>query len=238
MKKWHVCILILTTIFACSATAVSEAATIAVEGDGSWTQQESGFFTIANNGLTADAGQMWGISNGGQNRQGIIYKSYSDAVAGSSLPSTIQQGTYVLETRIGSNGLGGNNWIGIANQTGTNSSFGAVAGFFTTVAANATGTKQNMFNEFIDIPGVGYATSAPDPADDAFATWTFTWEVDAGSSVIGSDPNLGFYVKTGNGGGNGFWDNSELTFTPVPEPSSALLLSTFGFAIFIRSRKS
>ncbi|MDP4624323.1 MAG: PEP-CTERM sorting domain-containing protein [Akkermansiaceae bacterium] len=93
-----------------------------------------------------------------------------------------------------------------------------------------------MYTEFNNIAGVTYtAPTEAAPANQTFTTWTFKWEIAAGSAVIGTTPNFGIYTKTG-GNGAAFWDDSTLTYA-VPEPSSvALLFGGIGMLALIRRR--
>ena len=225
--------LALAASLTCALSA--SAATVTIQNDSTWTLQDNGFYTSSNNGLDALAGNMWGVSNNNNNVQGLIYKTFGDAFGG-----TIQAGTYTLVMNVGDNGNGGNDTKadGILTGAGSNGGFGVAAGFFYTVnGTNANGTKNNMHTEFNTVSGVTFsANTTAAPVDDAFVQWTLTWEIAEGSSVIGTDPFLGFYTKTGNGGGNGFHDDADLSFVPVPEPSSFALLGIGGL-MMARRRK-
>lgn len=238
MKKKHHSLAVLSLI-AISTTA--QAATVSVPlGNNAGEvglQVGAGAFNTTKDNLDAEAGKLWGVSNS-NDVAGMLYVTYS-AVADSTLPATIQAGTYTFSARIGNGNVfafAGLNDI----SAGTNTDGGSVAGFFTTLATGAGGAnsasadanKNNMYTEFNNIAGVTYtAPTEAAPTDglgnvaaaNNWVTWTFTWEVAEGSSVIGSDPYFGVYTRTG-GNGAAFWDDSTLSFDPVPEPSAAALL--------------
>lgn len=207
----------------------ADAQTVSVPiGDGALPNQiGDGFVTAADNGgLLPETGSMWGVTNNTGNRFGLIYDSYSNIAAG-TLPSTIQAGRYVFTARVGNNGLGGGGFAGLNDiSIGTSTAKGLVAGFFSTVVndnggnrVDAQSTKNNMSTEWNGLPSVGY-TPPPEanPGEDAFTTWTFTWDVAADSPLIGTNPNFGVFTRTGNTGGNGFWDDSTLTYTINTDP--------------------
>ena len=182
------------------------------------TEIEAGAFNLTKDGLDAETGQLWGVSNSA-NRDGILYSTYS-SIAGSTLPTTLQAGTYTFKARIGTGTpltFAGLNDI----STGVNTDRGNVAGFFSTLDANAEAVKNKMVTEFNTLNGVTYIppTEAA-PAATSFTTWTFTWIIEEGSPIIGTNPFFGVYTKTGpGGGGDGFWDDSTLTYSDeVPEP--------------------
>jgi hypothetical protein len=221
------------------AAASANPVTVTIGDTALPNQIGDGFKTAANGGLSAENGSMWGVSNSNSNRFGLIHDTYSN-IAGETLPSTIQPGTYVLTARVGSNGSGGGGFADLNTPTATNASKGLVAGFFYTVINESGGdrtdaekTKNNMFNEWNGLPSVIY-TPPPEarPTVHTFTTWTFTWTIAPDSPLIGTNPNFGVYTKTGAGGGNGFWDDSTLSYsvntaTPVvtsftASPSSIL----------------
>ncbi|MGJ8642710.1 MAG: PEP-CTERM sorting domain-containing protein [Luteolibacter sp.] len=231
-----------------ASTAISSAATVVVAiGDGTGevgTQVGAGAFNGSKNGLNAEADQLWGVSNG-NDVAGMLYFSYS-SLAGSTLPATIQAGTYTFSARIGNDT---NNFAGLNDiSSSTNTDAGSVAGFFTTLAtgsggansASATANKNNMYTEFNAVAGVTYtAPTEANPGNAAFTTWTFTWEVAEGSSVIDSDPYFGVYTRTGAAAGtnSGFWDDSDLTFDAIPEPSAFALLGLGLAGSLVRRRR-
>ncbi|VGO13223.1 Arylsulfatase [Pontiella desulfatans] len=181
----------------------------------SGTQVESGAFNASKNGLDALCGTLWGVANTA-NRDGMLYWTYSD-LAGTTLPDTIQPGIYTFTATIGNNGDGAG-FSGLNDiSSGTNTDGGSVAGFFATApGSDAETSKNNMLTEFNGLSGVTYMPpSGPDPATDAWTTWTFAWTVAEGSPVVGTDPFFGVYTKTGIDGGNGFWDDSVLGYTPA-----------------------
>ena len=75
--------------------------------------------------------------------------------------------------------------------------------------------------------GVTFSSGAtPAPADDSGTSWTFTWEIAAGSSVIGQTGYVGAYFDTTDNFTSGSIDDGQLTFVAaatVPEPSSLIL---------------
>jgi hypothetical protein len=171
---------------------------------------------------------LWGVSNKNA-ASGILYTTYSNIVGSSS--ATIQAGTYTLELQIGNGNV--YDFTGLNDiSSGSNTDLGAVAGFFSTVGASAEATKNNMYEEFNGIDGVTYSVSTPSsPVDgltDAQAatnwtTWTFTWDVAEGSSVIGSNLYFGVYAKVSNSAA--FFDDSTLSFTAaIPEPATIGML--------------
>lgn len=230
-----------TLLFTSAFLVPVSAATVNVAiGDGGLSTSVGGGFTSAsNNGLSAENGDMWGLTSGGGNNYGLIYDSYS-SLAGGTLPATIQVGTYTFEARVGNNGVGGNGFSGLNDLTvAGNASLGLVAGFFVTAEADAQDTKNNMYFEWNSLASVSYSQpTGGNPAEDTWTTWTFTWEIDSGSPVIGTNPNFGVYTKTGGGGGNGFWDDSTMTFTAVPEPSTSLIGALFGLGLLRRRRRA
>jgi hypothetical protein len=182
-----------------------------------WTQQGDG---VGNNpvkdNLTADdSSALWGVSNGAD-KQGLLYEDYT-SIAGTNLPSTIQAGTYTLALRIGNGDA--YDFTGLNDiSTNTNTEIGAVAGFFATVGADAQASKNNMYTEFNEVSGVTYtAPTEADPVDLTWTTWTFTWVIDAGSPVIGSNPDFGVYNRTGgtDNYGAAFFDDSILSYVPA-----------------------
>lgn len=195
-------------------TGVAQAADAPVAIGEAGTKVGAGIVKTTKNSLNAEAGKMFGVGNS-SDVAGMVYFNYS-TLAGSTLPGTIQPGVYTFSARVGKDGnlvYSGLNDI----STGTNSLGGSVAGFFTTLnASDVTVTKNNMYTEFNAISGVAYtAPTEADPADNAWTTWTFTWIVAEGSPVIGTDPYFAVYTRTGaGGGGNGYWDDSILTFIP------------------------
>ncbi|VGO13224.1 hypothetical protein PDESU_01778 [Pontiella desulfatans] len=211
-----------------SATAASVNVPLGNDPGEVGTQVGAGAYTTTKNGLDAEAGKQWGVANS-TTVAGMLHVPYS-TIAGTTLPPTIQAGTYTLSARIGNNGDNGG-FAGLNDlSTGINTNRGCVAGFFTTLTGAGTGTgavaqnaandsKNNMYTEFNAVSGVTYTPPAEaEPATDAYTTWTFTWAVDEGSPVIGTDPYFGVYTKIGDtviAGGNGFWDDSTLAYTPV-----------------------
>lgn len=246
-KKMNLPSVIATSLFATSAISSAATVTFAI-GAGAGevgTQVGAGAFNNTKNGLSAEAGQLWGVSNG-TNVAGMLYVTYS-SLAGSTLPATIQAGTYTFSARIGNDN---NNFAGLNDiSSSTNTDAGSVAGFFTTLAtgsggansASADANKNNMYTEFNAVAGVTYtAPTEADPGNATFTTWTFTWEVAEGSSVIGTDPNFGVYTRTGDAAGtnSGFWDDSTLSFDAVPEPSAFALLSFGTAGLLVRRRRN
>jgi hypothetical protein len=75
------------------------------------------------------------------------------SIAGTTLPSTIQAGTYTLELRVGNGNV--YDFTGLNDiSADTNTDIGAVAGFFATVGSDAQASKNNMVTEFNGISGV------------------------------------------------------------------------------------
>jgi arylsulfatase A-like enzyme len=186
------------------------AATVVVDVGERGTQIEAGAFNTTKNGLNAENGTLWGVSNT-EDKDGMLYFSYSE-LAGTTLPATIQAGSYTFSGRIGYDGIG--SFVGLNEiDSGVNTARGAVAGFFSTLSADAQTAKNNMYTEFNGISGVSYiAPVEAAPGTDAWTTWTFIWEVEEGSPVIGTNPYFGVYVQTGSGG-SAFWDDSTLYYT-------------------------
>uniref|UniRef100_UPI003566804E sulfatase-like hydrolase/transferase n=1 Tax=Pontiella sp. TaxID=2837462 RepID=UPI003566804E len=146
-------------------------------------------------------------------RDGLYYFTYSD-LAGAGLPSTIQPGTYLLSARVGATDIA-DGFVGLNDISGGgNTDQGCVAGFFSTLSDDAETAKNNMVAEFNALSGVNYYPPTEDNPDSfSFTTWTFLWTVETGSPVVGTDPFFGVYTKLGPGGGNGFWDDSTLSFS-------------------------
>ncbi|WP_372846200.1 Ig-like domain-containing protein, partial [Pontiella sp.] len=220
-KQWFGMMTVLAGGLLVGSASASTVAVPLGNGTGeSGTQVGAGAFNTVKNGLSAQAGTLWGVANTAD-VAGMLYATYSD-VAGAELPGTIQAGIYTFTAAVGNNGDGAS-FAGLNDlSSGTNTAQGVVAGFFTTLqtgtgAANsdkADANKNNMHTEFNAVSGVTYTPpTEADPGNDAWTTWTFTWEVAEGSPVIGTDPYIGVYVRTGaNGGGNGFWDDSTLAY--------------------------
>jgi hypothetical protein len=152
----------------------------------------------------------------------IFYARYSDLVAGSDLPSTIQPGTYTLFARIGSIGSEGSGFPGLNDITaGTNDTEGAVAGFFCTeqsgsvdAVQKAENMKNAMYIEFNSLSGITYTQpTEADPIGQTFGTWTFVWTVAADSPLVGTDPFFGTYVEYYDSNG-AYFDDSLLEFEP------------------------
>ncbi|MGJ8677717.1 MAG: sulfatase-like hydrolase/transferase [Akkermansiaceae bacterium] len=159
---------------------------------------------------TGETGQRWGVSNS-VTRDGLLYFTYSN-LAGTTLPSTIQPGTYTFSARIGSSTL---TFPGLNNlSSGTNTSVGCVAGFFTSLVSDAEAVKNTMVSAFNNQTGVTYVQpNENDPAASSYTTWTFTWFIEPGSPTVGTDPYFGVYTKIGTSGGAGLWDDSSLAYS-------------------------
>jgi hypothetical protein len=195
----------------------SEETNVPIDGNiNGWTTQGAGAANLSKDNLTADDGvAMWGVSSD-SDAKGLLYEDYA-SIAGTNLPSTIQAGTYTLLLRIGAGSV--NDFIGLNDICDdTNADRGAVAGFFVTVGSDAEASKNNMYTEFNGVSGVTcIAPTEADPADKTWTTWTFTWVIQEGSSVIGSNPYFGVYARSGSADGYGaaFFDDSTLGYTPV-----------------------
>jgi hypothetical protein len=222
---------------------IASADVIVIHGDAAtdgasagWIQQGAGAGNTSKDNLDAENGKLWGVSNAGA-ASGLLYNSYATIADGSTLPTTIQAGTYTLELRIGN----GNayDFAGLNDiSSGTNTDVGAVAGFFSTVGADAEASKNNMYTEFNGVEGVTYtAPTEAAPANglsnvlaaDNWVTWTFTWEVAEGSAVIGEVFNFGVYAEVNSGAA--FFDDSNLTFTAIPEPATIGMLGLGSVAL-------
>lgn len=192
-----------------SEPAVAASVNVPIGDNG--TQIEAGATNTEKESLVAEAGSLWGVSNT-SSKDGLYYFTYSD-LAGSTLPSTIQPGTYILSARVGASS--NDPFAGLNDITaGTNTETGCVAGFFSTLDADAQVAKNNMVSEFNGLSGVNYyQPSEADPEKLTFTTWTFMWTVAEGSPAIGTDPYFGVYTKIGSSGGNGFWDDSTLSYS-------------------------
>ncbi|MFC5050874.1 PEP-CTERM sorting domain-containing protein [Rubritalea spongiae] len=244
MKKLNYSLVSASAMAVLASASVSSAATIYNVAIGeSGTQLGAGATNTSKDNLTAETGNLWGVSNA-NNYMGITYWQFSD-IAGSG--QTIQAGTYTFEARIGNGDAF--SFAGLNDlSSSTNTAGGSVAGFFETAPvtggnagtqrSNAQVAKNNMYTEFNALSDVTYtAPTEADPADQTFTTWTFNWEVAEGSSVIGKDLYFGIYTKTG-GNGSAFWDDSTLSYTAVPEPSSTALLGLGGIALILRRRRA
>jgi hypothetical protein len=200
----------------------TESVVIEIDDDvNGWTQQGAGAGNnLVKDGLTADDGSaLWGVSNG-SDAMGLLYEDYT-SIVGTTLSSTIQAGTYTLSLRIGNGSV--YDFTGLNDiSADTNTDMGAVAGFFATVGADAQASKNNMYTEFNGVSGVTYfAPTEADPADQTWTTWTFTWVIEEGSPVIGSNPFFGVYNRTGgtDNFGTAFFDDSILTYVVPDEPN-------------------
>ncbi|MDP4996162.1 MAG: sulfatase-like hydrolase/transferase [Akkermansiaceae bacterium] len=211
-------VLILSALLSVSALGTASANPVTVAIGESGTQIEAGAENTSKDGLNAEVGELWGVSNS-SSRDAMVYFTYS-VLADASIPSTIQAGTYTLSARIGSGT--GSAFSGLNDITaGANTDQGSVAGFFTTLDGNAEAAKNNMVTEFNAQAGVTYTQpTEEDPASGSFTTWTFIWTVEPGSPVIGTDPFLGVYTKLPAGGGNGFWDDSTLSYSSLTPANS------------------
>ncbi|WP_372808505.1 hypothetical protein, partial [Pontiella sp.] len=202
------------------------------------TQLGAGATNTTKDNLDAENGSLWGVSNA-NDYMGLRYWTFSD-IAGAG--ETIQTGTYTLSLRVGNGNVFA--FSGLNTPVDGDTSAGVAAGFFETAPVasanaatarnNAQTAKNNMYLEFNGVSGVTYtAPTEAAPADLTWTTWTFTWEVAEGSSVIGKDLYFGVYNKTG-GNGSAFFDDSTLSYA-IPEPATLGLLAAFGGGIlFIR----
>jgi hypothetical protein len=193
-----------------------------VENNGIWTTIFGGFYATGN-GLTPTAGSEYLAATTNNQEQ----RGFYDAQLGTH---TVAAGTYVVTFD-----------IGITNSFAFADRITPIIGLTGNLSSSADINNDNgarLLNT-LDGSNVSLMSSTPTPATVGFQTWTLTYTVDAGASVIGQD--LGFWAKfyTGNNpsAAKGYaFDNFSVDFTAIPEPSSALL-GGIGMLYLLRRRR-
>lgn len=194
-----------------------------VENNGTWTTIFGGFYGTGS-GLTPTAGSAWlaATTNDAQQR------GFYDAKLGTH---TVGAGTYVVSFDIGINST-----FAFANRiTPTIGLTGNLSS-----SANISNDNGARLLNTLDGSNVSLVSSTPTPTVVGFQTWTLTYTVASGASVIGQD--LGFWAKfnTGSsptGAAKGYaFDNFSVDFTAIPEPAAALL-GGIGMLFLLRRRR-
>lgn len=222
MKLLSSTTLVILTALISSYNSV-QAATIytdAVENDGTWTTIFGGFYGTGS-GLTPSAGSTWLAATTNNQQQ----RGFYDAQLGTH---TVAAGTYTVTFDIGINDTFAfaDRITPIIGLTGDLSS-----------SANINNDDGARLLNTLDGTNVSLVSSTTFPTATGFETWTLTYTVGAGASVIGQD--LGFWAKfyTGDSpdAAKGYaFDNFSVSF--VPEASSAVLC-LFGCLALIRRRR-
>lgn len=78
-------------------------------------------------------------------------------------------------------------------------------------------------------PLIPASSATPSPGLGDWVQWTLNYSVTAAYPLIGQ--TLEFKISRDAGVGNGGWDSLAVDFTPVPEPTTALLLGLGLFAL-------
>lgn len=195
----------------------------AVEDNGTWTTIYGGFYPTgaALAGLTPTAGSTYLTAF----TSGLLTRGFHDAELGSLV---VAEGTYTVTFDIGTN----NNFdfadriTPIIGLTGNLSS-----------SANINEDNGTRLLDTLDGTNVNLVSSTTYPSATGWETWTLTYTVDSGASVIGQD--LGFWAKfytgTGTAANEGYaFDNFSVSY--VPEASSALL-GLLGTVVLLRRRR-
>ena len=214
----------LLTLFAVQSTTLAQSVPVAI-GEANGTPLGAGAFNATKDGLAAENGEFWGVSNSGSPRRDALFFLFGSR--GIHLTGVHSGGHLCFRgahrqwelfrfsrsqyaCRWQHLARGGRGFFATFENGNTGNSGAA--------QTNAELTKNHMATEFNDLSGVTYsAPTEASPADLAFTTWTFTWEIAPDSPVIGTNPFFAVYVDTG-GGGAAFWDDSTLTFTANDSP--------------------
>ena len=192
-----------------------------VENNGTWTTFFGGFYATGN-GLTPTAGSNYLAATTTAQEQ----RGFYDANLGTH---TVGAGTYVVTFDIGIT-----NSFAFANRiTPTIGLTGNLSS-----SANISNDNGARLLNTLDAGDVSLVSNTTFPTAVGFETWTLTYTVAPGASVIGQ--NLGFWAKfyTGDSpsAAKGYaFDNFSVNFTAVPEPSAALL-GGIGMLCLIRRR--
>jgi hypothetical protein len=193
-----------------------------VENNGTWTTIFGGFYATGN-GLTPTAGSNYLAATTNDQQQ----RGFYDTNLGTH---TVGAGTYIVTFDIGiTNSFAfANRVTPIIGLTGNLSSSGNIN--------NDNGAR--LLNT-LDGSNVSLVSSTTFPTTVDFETWTLTYTVASGASVIGQD--LGFWAKfyTGDSpnAAKGYaFDNFSVDFTAIPETSSALL-GGLGMLCLLRRRR-
>lgn len=195
-----------------------------VENDGTWTTFFGGFYAASGfNDLDTTAGTQYLIATTTNEQE----RGFYDAQLGTN---TIAAGTYVVTFDLGANSVTSfaDRITPIIGLTGN-----------LTSSANINSDDGARLLNTLDASNVTLVSNTTFPTSVGFETWSLTYTVGTGASVIGQE--LGFWAKFYTGDSpneqKGYaFDNFSVDFTPIPEPSSALLGLVGGVALLRRRR--
>ena len=217
----------------------ANAATMSIDVNSAGSSNELGSSTLTGSHTDYDNyAPFWGDVTATANREGATIALFSDI--GSGVAQTIQAGTYEITLAVGRH----QNKAFVAyldlSTTANTTSEGFTFGMMSSTPASEADAS-NAIHAFNTASGVTFtAVSNEIPPYDAagptFVNWTFKWEIATGSTVIGETASLGAVIQNMKGN-SAYIDDGSITFTEVPEPSSAALLGLGGFALILRRRK-
>ncbi|MCH7227128.1 hypothetical protein [Haloferula sp. A504] len=147
----------------------------AVEDNGTWTRIFGGFYPSTNPSPTAGSAYLAATTDN------LNQRGFYDAALGTH---QVAAGTYVVTFDIGirSDFAFADRITPIIGLTGNLSS-----------SANINGDDGARLLDTLDAGDVSLVSSTPTPTGEGFETWTLTYTVAPGASVIGQD--LGFWAK-------------------------------------------
>jgi len=220
MNKQLKTAIFLASAMGCLAVPANAALTIIatdiVETDGYTYVNPAGFLTLrtsGDQGLTAQAGTKFAsLSNTSTSGTGSRSLTFT---AGFGPTITVQAGTYQVSAQVGE-GL-------IAR-----SSFSTFDLFLKTIGAGAT--------EFANRSDVIVYVFPNTPATAEWTTTIAQYTVAEGSALIGKQFTWGANF-TVSGSHYAAWDDVEVSFEAIPEPSATALLGLGGLALILRRRR-